>query len=341
VKHLLARRGASPQLRNSLLLASVAALAGLAADTRDRTRRAEAEHPPEGRFIEVEGVRLHYLEQGTGSPVVLLHGNGVTAEDFRISGLFAALAKSHRVVVFDRPGYGHSGRPRWRLWTPGAQAKLLLQAIEALDMARPVVVGHSWGTLVAMAMAQETNALRGLVLLAGYYFPTARADVPLVVPIALPLVGDGMRHTVSPLLGRLAAPRMLRKLFAPRPVPPHFARQHPLGLTLRPSQLRASAEEATFMIPAAAALQAQYRDMNIPVVIVAGDGDRVVDSARQSARLHNEMLGSVFQLLAGVGHMVHYAAVDAIADAVGRLATPAVGRRSRAHDTVMGTRSPE
>ena len=43
-----------------------------------RARKAERRHPPAGRFLPVEGVRLHYLEQGEGPPAVLLHGDGVT-----------------------------------------------------------------------------------------------------------------------------------------------------------------------------------------------------------------------------------------------------------------------
>src|SRR5512134_2160708 len=69
------------------LLAGAAALAAAAVWNNVRARRAERDHPPRGRFVEVDGVRLHYLENGAGPPVVLLHGNVVSAEDYLWSGV--------------------------------------------------------------------------------------------------------------------------------------------------------------------------------------------------------------------------------------------------------------
>jgi pimeloyl-ACP methyl ester carboxylesterase len=109
----------------TVLLAGAAALAAAAVWNNVRARRAERDHSPRGRFIEVDGVRLHYLERGAGPPVVLLHGNVVTAEDYLWSGVLDRVAKHHRVVAIDRPGFGYSDRPKGRLWTPAQQAALL------------------------------------------------------------------------------------------------------------------------------------------------------------------------------------------------------------------------
>ena len=135
-----------------------------------RTRKVEHDHPPTGRFITVDGVRLHYLEKGEGPPVVLIHGNVVTAEDFVLSGVFDRVARNHRVIAIDRPGYGYSERPQGSIWTAIEQADLLLEAFYQLGIERPIVVGHSWGTLVAMELALgQPDAVSGLVLLGGYY----------------------------------------------------------------------------------------------------------------------------------------------------------------------------
>ena len=130
-----------------------AGLAATALLVRAQTRRAEAQHPPAGRFIEVCGVRLHYIEKGLGVPVLLIHGTGVTAEDYVASGIVDRLAERYRVIAFDRPGYGYSERPG-KGWSARAQAELLQEACGALGIDRAIVVGHSWGTLVALEMAR-------------------------------------------------------------------------------------------------------------------------------------------------------------------------------------------
>src|SRR3954447_1984415 len=299
------------------LLVVAAAFAVAAVHAVVQARAAERETPPIGRFLDVDGVRLHYIEQGQGDPVVLIHGNGALIQDFTVSGLVDGLSRHHRVIVFDRPGFGYSTRPRSRIWMPTAQADLLQKALDQLGVDRPVVLGHSWGTLVAVALAlQVPSRLRGLVLASGYYFPTARLDVPLLSAPAIPVIGDVMRYTVSPLLGRLLWPRIVRRLFEPAPVPERFERLFPKGMTLRPSQLRASAAETALLVPAATEMQSRYRELRLPVLIVTGGDDKIIDAGRQSRRLHDELPGSGFIALPGLGHMVHHLAPDSVMRAV-------------------------
>ncbi len=312
----------SPERRRSgigsaLLLA--AALGATALWVRHSAHRAEARHPARGRFVEIDGVRLHYLESGSGPPVVLLHGNGAMASDFEGCGLIQALEPHHRVIAFDRPGFGFSTRPRPGLWPADRQAALLVRACRALGAAEPVVVGHSWGALVAIAMAVQAEAtLRGLVLVSGYFYPTARIDVLQGVP-RLPLVGDVLRYTVSPLLSRLVLPAQMRLLFSPRPVSPAFLGAVPRSLLLRPWQLRAAAEESGLTPTAAARLTPGYSGLRLPVEIFAGADDRFVWQDDQSVRLHRELAHSTLHLLDGKGHMLHYDVGGAIAEAVERL----------------------
>lgn len=307
------------------LAVSAAALAAVALQVRANAKRAEREHPPTGKFITAGGVRLHYLEAGLGGPaVVLLHGNAVQAADYLASGVFRRAAQRHRVIAFDRPGYGYSERPRDRPWTAKAQATIFAEAFARLGIKRPILVGHSWGTLVALALALDhPETVGGLVLLSGYYFPTARADVPLFSPPAIPLLGDALRYTVGPLMGRLIAPKMIRTMFAPAPVSPAFTEAVPIPMMLRPWQVKASAEDAAAMIPAAASFQRRYGALShLPVSILAGAEDRIVDVGRQSARLHQALPGSRLQVLPGLGHMVHYGAPDLVMEAIESVAAP-------------------
>jgi HAD superfamily hydrolase (TIGR01509 family) len=318
------QRPAKPQRKSRLgmlLLASAAALGVQALRVRQRARRAERAHPPHGRFIELDGVRLHYVVRGEGPPLVLLHGNGAMIEELEISGIVDRLAERYRVVVFDRPGFGHSNRPRGRVWTPAGQAELLRQALDELGIERPVVLGHSWGAMVALALAlAHPDAVSGLVLVSGYYFPTARVDVALLSPPAIPVLGDIMRYTVAPALGRLLMPKLFRKIFAPAPVTARFAAEFPIELALRPWQIRASAEETALMIPAAASQSRRYGSLALPIAIVAGTDDRMVDFERQARRLHGALPHSTLHVVEGGGHMIHHTAPERIVEALDGLA---------------------
>ncbi|WP_407526921.1 alpha/beta fold hydrolase [Methylobacterium oryzisoli] len=285
--------------------------------TAGRASAAEETTRPSGQFVEVDGLQVHYIARGKGRPVVLIHGNGTMAEDFAISGLVAQLAKRYRVIAIDRPGFGHTDRPRHRIWTADAQARLVRRVLERLAVERPVVLGHSWGTLVSLALAtQAPDAVRGLVLLSGYYYSTRRADVAMITPLALPVVGDAARSLVPSALGHLLAPQVFRHVFRPQAIPASFQARFPVGLSIHPTQARASAEDTASMNAAAALLRPHYRGLRVPLAILSGDADAIVDPAGQSCRLHEEVVGSTLTLLPGLGHMIHYAAKPQIVRAV-------------------------
>jgi pimeloyl-ACP methyl ester carboxylesterase len=321
------RRSASSRRRNrkasSLVTAStiaIAALAAAAAVNRYLANKAERDNPPVGRFLDVNGVRLHYVERGTGDAVVLLHGNGSMIQDFESSGLIDLAAKDFRVVVFDRPGFGHSERPRGTVWTPDAQAELIKAALTQLGVSRAIILGHSWGASVAVAMGLKyPDLVRGLVLASGYYYPTIRPDVVAMGAPALPIVGDFLSQTISPLLSRAIWPLMLKKIFGPKSVPTKF-QAFPKEMAMRPSQIRASASEAALMIPDAFALRGKYADLQVPTVIIAGEDDKLIDIDSQSDRLHDDVSQSTIRRIAGNGHMIQQTATDEVMSAIREVA---------------------
>jgi pimeloyl-ACP methyl ester carboxylesterase len=289
-------------------------------------QKAERRNPPLGRFITVDGVRLHYVERGTGTPLVLLHGNGSMIEDFQSSGLIDLAAKKYRVIAIDRPGFGYSERPRSTVWTPEAQADLIAAALKEIGVPRAIVLGHSWGTLVAVSLALKyPQEVQALILASGYYYPKARADVVILSPPAIPLIGDLLSYTISPILSRLMWPLLLRKIFGPSPVPKKFG-GFPEEMAVRPSQIRASAGESALMIPSAHAFRDDYRQLRMPVAMIAGEEDRLIES-EQSARLHRDIPHSTLRCIPGTGHMVHQTAtaelmsvIDTVAVQNGQLA---------------------
>lgn len=262
--------------RNRWIAAGVtgAALIGSALVNRVNTRRAEAATPPVGKFVEVDGVKLHYVDRGQGPAVVLLHGNGVLLQDYEASGVLGLLAADHRVIAFDRPGFGYSERPRTTVWTPAAQADILARALTRIGIERAVVVGHSWGTMVALAMALDhPGTVSGLVLLSGYYYGTVRPDVvPASLP-AIPVLGNVMAYTVSPIAGLLIG-------------------------------------------PPAVALSRCYGELDLPIVVMAGEGDLIAHVDKHAQRFAGDVRGADLRIVPGQGHLFHYAVPEQVAAAV-------------------------
>jgi pimeloyl-ACP methyl ester carboxylesterase len=299
--------------------ATVAALAISALVNRRLAKNAERDNPPTGQFVQISGVRLHYVARGSGAPLVLLHGNGSMIQDFESSGLIDLASKDHRVIVFDRPGFGHTDRPRNVVWTQAAQAELIGSALHRLGVTHAIVLGHSWGASVAVALALKYPKLvQGLVLASGYYYPTLRPDIIGLSAPAAPFVGDVLGHSVAPIVSRAIWPLLMAKIFGPQSVPPKFA-GFPKEMAVRPSQIRASAAESALMIPGAFELQDQYATLKMPVSIVAGEGDRLIDTDTQSLRLHGNIVQSKFHRVPGAGHMVHQTATDAVMAAIRRV----------------------
>lgn len=313
---LVAPRHARTPSLLTIAAATVGSLVVAAAVNRHLAAKAERGSPPTGRFIEVDGVKLHFVDQGTGDPLVMLHGNGSMIQDFACSGLIDLAAKERRVIAFDRPGFGHSESPRTSVWTADAQATLLQNALAKMGISTATVFGHSWGASVAVAMALRYPGLvRELVLASGYYYPTSRIDTVASVAAASPVFGDFLSLTLSPLLGRVMWPITMARMFGPKSEPGKF-RGFPRGLALRPSQLRAAAAESALMGPGAVATSGRYGELKMPVSIVAGDQDRLIDTESQSARLHSDIAHSSFRRIAANGHMIQQTATEDVLSAI-------------------------
>lgn len=311
----LARRGGPWQAT----LAAGAFLGACAWVAHAMRRKAEIRNPPRGRFIQVEGVDLHFTEHGNpqAPPLVLLHGVGSMGLEMELSGLVERAAQAYRVIVFDRPGYGHSTRPSGKRYTPQAQASLFVSALRLLGVENPVVLGHSWGSLVAHAMAQDhPDDIAAVVLASGYHTPSVRLDTLWLSAPAVPVLGTLMRYTISPILGRLMWPLMRWRIFAPAVTNPAFASRYPVWMMLRPLPMLASARETAMLVFQAMRLRAKEDTVQVPMVLVAGDKDRLMMTTWQSGRMHERRPGIPLHLAPGAGHMVHHSAPEIVMQAI-------------------------
>ena len=312
--------------RLGMIAGVTAATVAMAVANAIAQRRAERANPPQGRVYDVDGERVHVVERGEGSPIVLVHGNATLAQDWLASGVVERLAARHRVIIVERPGFGWSTRSRRTAWTPFAQARLLRATLDRIGVARATIVGHSWGTLVALAHALDhPEATAAIGLLSGYYFLTERIDTLLLGGPAVPGTGDVMRYTISPPLGRALVPLMFKQIFAPAAVPDRFREGMPVAMLVRASQIRATAADNLRMQPGAYALSRRYGELapTLPTLLLTGEGDRVVAPARQTHALSRALPWAELVTLPGVGHMVQHSAPDTVADAILRLAARA------------------
>ena len=307
------RRGRNLHLGH---LALSAGIIGLTTANHLLSRQAEHRTPPTGRFVEADGARLHYLDKGEGPVIVLLHGIGSYAGEMELSGLPDLLARNYRVLVFDRPGYGYSERPRGQDWTAERQAQVLWAALDALGVRRAIFAGQSWGCLVALEAALgRPEQTAGLVLMSGYFFPTRRPDVAMLGSTAAPGVGDVTRETVLPWVGRLLAPPFYHALFAPGRPTRRFREGFRTDLAMRPSQLRATTEDAAHLNPSAARLVGRYRDIRTPTLLIASREDHVAAFRRHSVQAVRAIPGSRLVAMSG-GHMLHHVRPAAVAAAI-------------------------
>lgn len=277
------------------------------------------EHPPTGAFVDVDGVRLHYVDVGPrDAPVVLfLHGNGACLDDLVVSGLVELCARRWRCVVPDRPGYGHSSRPGGRSYTPNDQAALMSRFVETLGLAQPLVVGHSWGSLIALGMALDPAApARGAVLMSGYYYPQDRPDVYVMGLPSTPVIGPALIWTLGAPTMRRLGPKMLGRMFAPHPTPDRVGERYPFAFGERPGQITATVAELAVMKQAASDMMTRYSECRVPVSLLHGAEDQAIPAALHTGRLAGEIADAHVALLPGLGHMIHYFAQDVIADAI-------------------------
>ena len=273
-----------------------------------------------------DGLDLAFAESGRGPPVVLLHGTLTTLEDMTIS-LGDALTPHHRVLAFDRPGFGRSTVRRFVDAGPWRQAQGLHRALDRLDVGRPVVVGHSFGASVALAMAmQRPDRIAGVVALAPLVRPEPRLEQALFglrsAPFGGELVSAGARATVD----RSMLPALWRAMFLPQAMPRRVEVEFPFALAARASSISRIGEDA-FAAPAdLVRLLGGAPSCRTPTRIFGGDRDMVVRNGLNGRVLAALMPEAVFHDLPGLGHMAHHFAAERIAAAVADLSAEGPSR---------------
>ncbi len=312
----------------SLLLALLAAGGGALTlrTAAARAAAAEAAHPPSGQFVEVGGRRVHVHVTGEGPDVVLIHGAFGSLRDFTFD-LSERLSRRYRVIAFDRPGLGYTDRtdPAYSAVfatsgeSPGEQAALLAAAARTLGADRPIVVGHSFGGIVAMAWALDHDPA-AVVMLAGVAMPWP-GELGWLYQVNGTGIGGGV---VAPLLSAWAPETRLRAAvaatFAPQPMPEGYADHIGAYMPLRLPAFRANARQVNTLRPHVVEMERRYPALRLPLEIVHGEADRTVPIEVHSEPLSRLVPGANLTILPGIGHMPHHADPEAAIAAIDRAA---------------------
>jgi pimeloyl-ACP methyl ester carboxylesterase len=266
-----------------LMLWAAAACVALAAFNLLLARLIENWVPPIGRFVEVEGLRLHYVDTGEkpgqeGPPLLFVHGWLGQLNHFSHS--LAALFPERRVVMVDRPGCGYSQAARAP--TIAENAAVLSAFMDKIGLRQPLVVGHSLGGAIGLALALDHGAkIAGLALIAPFtQFLSASAFYKFMAE-----QGRVSRWLSAwlfgPLLSVLRAASPVHPGFAPESVPRDFWKGAGGALPLRAKALFAGALEVPAQRRELDAMGARYGFISSPVSILFGDGDRLLDPKAQ------------------------------------------------------------
>ncbi|HET8679172.1 MAG TPA: alpha/beta fold hydrolase [bacterium] len=279
------------------------------------------------RFVEVFGSRIRYRVEGSGPPIVLLHGVGASLEYWNWTT--PALRERHTTIAFDYPGFGES-EPRESAYSPSGAAETVLAFLDTVGIRAPVLVGSSLGGAIAtLAAGTVPERISALVLVApGGFGPAVN---PLMRLQTIPLFGEALVA-----LARLDPGLATRDLFTEQ------RRVHPQVLEIIKTNLARPVHNQTYLkvLRIAVGLGGVRQSMlaqvhraagriTAPTLILWGSRDRIVphEQAEVASRL---IRGSRVHTLKGVGHLPYVETPDEFNTALWAFLMPHT-RQAEAH----------
>jgi pimeloyl-ACP methyl ester carboxylesterase len=291
-----------------IAMALVVVIAGASGYDAYASRRALADYPPPGQFVQVGQARMHYLCQGSGEPTLVLEA-GIGGGLLDWSPVMPALAQHNRVCAFDRLGQDWSDpAPQPRTFATAADE--LHGALETLGIRRPVMVGHSLGGALVQIYAARYD-VAGVVLVEGLSSDVADAVVARL----------GSYRSLD-LMGRLGLLRPLGTLVGANPAYPPDLRKQMIALRSRSTALLDIAAEGGVAADSASAeLREAEARLHGPLLAIAAGGSDVPGLppgafAAALEHLVQRQPGATYVLVPGAGHYVQAEQPGAVTQAI-------------------------
>ena len=291
-------------LFSTVLILLLVIVAGLFLFTLFIKKRVELGMPPEGRFVQVQGTRVHYLEQGTGPCILMIHGLSGVAQNFGYQ-VMGELARDHRVIAVDRPGSGYSVRHPRSSAALDVQADVMAGVIDALKLDKPLIVGHSLGGAVALATAlRYPDKVSGLALVAPLtHMPSETSKAFAALNIPYPWLRKLVGWTLAIPLSIRNREKVMDIVFGPEAAPEDFPLRGGGFLGMRPSQFVAASTDMHALPDVLPTMQQSYGSLKLPVGVLYGRQDRILNPQEQGQGLVDALPDTELELIDG-GHML-------------------------------------
>ncbi len=285
-------------------------LVGLVLFAAFSNKKAEQLLPPAGSFAKLGSTRLHYVDQGQGPAIVMIHGIAGNLQNFTY-GLATPLAQTHRVICIDRPGYGYSKRSFNADTSLEAQADIIVSLLDHLQIESAVFVGHSLGGTISLAAAQRhPDRVRALALIAPLtHLPEAHLPAFKALDLPSPLIRFILGWTLA-IPGTLYRMSLsLKIIFGPERAPRDFAIRGGGILSLKPQTFITASSDVQNAIQSMPAIEAAYANMKTPVHVLFAHEDRILDCKQNGEDLPSRIPGAQITLVSG-GHMLPVTQVE-------------------------------
>lgn len=238
--------------------------------------------------VDVGGIQIAYTRAGSGPPLVLLHG--APADSRTWQWMLPDLARDHTVVAWDAPGFGQSADID-DTWRAAQFADALASFIDVLSLERPHLVGHSFGTMIALTLCQRHSGLAASLVLIGGYAGWAGSLPAEEVTRRLEM----FLHMAD--LGDAFDPKSYPGLFTDLiPADRDQALETMMRENIRPATIRAAG-----YIGAETDLRPVLPTVDIPTLILHGDAD-ARSPLTNAEGLHSAIPTSQLAVLAKLGH---------------------------------------